>query len=64
MMFFFPPLSGLQEAQHYSDVGYIDRDQFGKIFDELDKDRIKEVALLLQLFIHQFILLLTPVSFV
>uniref|UniRef100_A0A671X6L3 Two pore channel protein 2 n=1 Tax=Sparus aurata TaxID=8175 RepID=A0A671X6L3_SPAAU len=31
-----------QEAQQYADVGYMDREQFRKIFDELDKDRIKE----------------------
>uniref|UniRef100_A0A671X6H9 Two pore channel protein 2 n=1 Tax=Sparus aurata TaxID=8175 RepID=A0A671X6H9_SPAAU len=30
------------EAQQYADVGYMDREQFRKIFDELDKDRIKE----------------------
>uniref|UniRef100_A0A7N8YDG5 Two pore segment channel 2 n=1 Tax=Mastacembelus armatus TaxID=205130 RepID=A0A7N8YDG5_9TELE len=31
-----------QEVQHYADVGYMDCEQFRKIFDELDKDRIKE----------------------
>ncbi|KAK2853396.1 hypothetical protein Q5P01_006057 [Channa striata] len=30
------------EAQQYADVGYMDREQFRKIFDQLDKDRIKE----------------------
>ncbi|KAG7455726.1 two pore calcium channel protein 2 [Solea senegalensis] len=30
------------EAQQYADVGYMSLDQFRKIFDELDKDRIKE----------------------
>lgn len=30
------------EAQHCIDVGFMDLGQFGKIFDELDKDRIKE----------------------
>ncbi|XP_049908560.1 two pore channel protein 2 [Epinephelus moara] len=30
------------EAQQYVDVGHMDREQFKKIFDELDKDRIKE----------------------
>lgn len=50
----------LQEAQRYADVGYMDREQFRKIFDELDKDRIKEVelctwALLLQTFIKNYI---------
>uniref|UniRef100_H3CLP0 Two pore segment channel 2 n=1 Tax=Tetraodon nigroviridis TaxID=99883 RepID=H3CLP0_TETNG len=30
------------EIQQYADVGYMDREQFNKIFDELDKDRIKE----------------------
>ncbi|GAA6230703.1 two pore calcium channel protein 2 [Lates japonicus] len=30
------------EAQQYADVGYMDREQFQKIFDELDKDCIKE----------------------
>ncbi|XP_039983218.1 two pore calcium channel protein 2 isoform X2 [Xiphias gladius] len=30
------------EAQQYADVGYMDREQFRKIFEELDKDRIKE----------------------
>ncbi|XP_070819926.1 two pore channel protein 2 [Chaetodon trifascialis] len=30
------------KAQQYADVGYMDREQFRKIFDELDKDRIKE----------------------
>lgn len=29
-------------AQQYADVGSMDREQFRKIFDELDKDRIKE----------------------
>ncbi|XP_047437665.1 two pore channel protein 2 [Mugil cephalus] len=29
-------------TRQYADVGYMDRDQFKKIFDELDKDRIKE----------------------
>ncbi|XP_034064300.1 two pore calcium channel protein 2 [Gymnodraco acuticeps] len=31
-----------KEVQQYADVGYMDREQFRKIFDELDKDRIKE----------------------
>ncbi|KAI4830340.1 hypothetical protein KUCAC02_001976 [Chaenocephalus aceratus] len=31
-----------KEAQQYADVGYMEREQFRKIFDELDKDRIKE----------------------
>ncbi|XP_044046194.1 two pore calcium channel protein 2 isoform X3 [Siniperca chuatsi] len=31
-----------KEARQYADVGYMDREQFRKIFDELDKDRIKE----------------------
>ncbi|XP_037608085.1 two pore calcium channel protein 2 [Sebastes umbrosus] len=31
-----------KEAGRYADVGYMDREQFRKIFDELDKDRIKE----------------------
>ncbi|XP_026149015.1 two pore channel protein 2 isoform X2 [Mastacembelus armatus] len=31
-----------KEVQHYADVGYMDCEQFRKIFDELDKDRIKE----------------------
>ncbi len=39
---------GLQEARRYADVGYMNREQFSKIFDELDKDRIKEVELGLQ----------------
>uniref|UniRef100_A0A665U8B3 Ion transport domain-containing protein n=1 Tax=Echeneis naucrates TaxID=173247 RepID=A0A665U8B3_ECHNA len=30
------------EAQKYADVGTMDRQQFQKIFEELDKDRIKE----------------------
>ncbi|XP_020510129.2 two pore channel protein 2 [Labrus bergylta] len=30
------------EAQQCADVGYMDREQFRKIFDELDKDRIEE----------------------
>uniref|UniRef100_UPI0037E99954 two pore channel protein 2 n=1 Tax=Semicossyphus pulcher TaxID=241346 RepID=UPI0037E99954 len=30
------------EVQQCADVGYMDREQFRKIFDELDKDRIKE----------------------
>ncbi|XP_071329017.1 two pore channel protein 2 isoform X1 [Trachinotus anak] len=30
------------EVQQYADVGYMDRGQFQKIFEELDKDRIKE----------------------
>ncbi|KAM8895028.1 two pore channel protein 2 isoform 2-T2 [Spinachia spinachia] len=30
------------EALKFTDVGYMDREQFRKIFDELDKDRIKE----------------------
>nr|XP_046241323.1 two pore channel protein 2 isoform X1 [Scatophagus argus] len=30
------------EARQYADVGYMDREQFRKIFDELDKDCIKE----------------------
>uniref|UniRef100_A0A8D3D3C1 Ion transport domain-containing protein n=1 Tax=Scophthalmus maximus TaxID=52904 RepID=A0A8D3D3C1_SCOMX len=30
------------EVQRYADVGHMDREQFRKIFDELDKDRIKE----------------------
>ncbi|XP_067350545.1 two pore channel protein 2 isoform X2 [Channa argus] len=30
------------EAQQYADVGYMDREQFRRIFDQLDKDRIKE----------------------
>ncbi|XP_078109956.1 two pore channel protein 2 isoform X1 [Sander vitreus] len=30
------------EAQQYADVGYMDRRQFTKIFDALDKDQIKE----------------------
>lgn len=29
-------------VQHYADTGSMDREQFRKIFDELDKDRIKE----------------------
>uniref|UniRef100_A0A669EBJ7 Two pore segment channel 2 n=1 Tax=Oreochromis niloticus TaxID=8128 RepID=A0A669EBJ7_ORENI len=32
----------LQVAQQYEDVGFMDREQFTKIFDELDKDCIKE----------------------
>uniref|UniRef100_H3CCM3 Two pore segment channel 2 n=1 Tax=Tetraodon nigroviridis TaxID=99883 RepID=H3CCM3_TETNG len=51
--FFAPVLQYLQnyftfnhnivnEIQQYADVGYMDREQFNKIFDELDKDRIKE----------------------
>uniref|UniRef100_A0AAQ4S4M0 Ion transport domain-containing protein n=1 Tax=Gasterosteus aculeatus aculeatus TaxID=481459 RepID=A0AAQ4S4M0_GASAC len=31
-----------QTAHKCADVGYMDREQFRKIFDELDKDRIKE----------------------
>ncbi|XP_068588098.1 two pore channel protein 2 [Cebidichthys violaceus] len=31
-----------KEAHKYADVGYLDREEFRKIFDELDKDRIKE----------------------
>ncbi|XP_054468206.1 two pore channel protein 2 [Anoplopoma fimbria] len=31
-----------KEAHKYADVGYMDREQFRKIFDELDKDCIKE----------------------
>uniref|UniRef100_A0A3Q3XCF6 Ion transport domain-containing protein n=1 Tax=Mola mola TaxID=94237 RepID=A0A3Q3XCF6_MOLML len=30
------------EAQQHANIGYMDREQFRKIFDELDKDRIKE----------------------
>ncbi|KAM7014880.1 two pore channel protein 2 [Tautogolabrus adspersus] len=30
------------EARQCADVGYMEREQFRKIFDELDKDRIKE----------------------
>ncbi|XP_060890989.1 two pore channel protein 2 isoform X2 [Labrus mixtus] len=30
------------EARQCADVGYMDREQFRKIFDELDKDRIEE----------------------
>ncbi|KAM9409779.1 two pore channel protein 2 [Pholidichthys leucotaenia] len=29
-------------ARQYADVGFMDRDQFTKIFDELDKDQIKQ----------------------
>ncbi|XP_061563786.1 two pore channel protein 2 [Cololabis saira] len=29
-------------VQRYEDVGFVDREQFRKIFDEVDKDRIKE----------------------
>ncbi|KAK9542513.1 hypothetical protein VZT92_000369 [Zoarces viviparus] len=32
----------IKEAHKYADVGNMDREQFKKIFDELDKDRIKE----------------------
>ncbi|XP_078141100.1 two pore channel protein 2 [Centroberyx gerrardi] len=32
----------IKEVQPYSAVGYMDRDDFRKLFDELDKDRIKE----------------------
>uniref|UniRef100_A0A665U8M6 Ion transport domain-containing protein n=1 Tax=Echeneis naucrates TaxID=173247 RepID=A0A665U8M6_ECHNA len=38
----FQVLSCLGEAQKYADVGTMDRQQFQKIFEELDKDRIKE----------------------
>ncbi|XP_037344376.2 two pore channel protein 2 [Pungitius pungitius] len=31
-----------KEVHKYADVGYMDREQFRKIFDELDKDCIKE----------------------
>ncbi|XP_068170527.1 two pore channel protein 2 isoform X1 [Antennarius striatus] len=30
------------EVQQHGEVGYMDRDQFKKIFDELDKDRVQE----------------------
>ncbi|XP_034437420.1 two pore calcium channel protein 2 isoform X1 [Hippoglossus hippoglossus] len=30
------------EAQQYAEAGHMDREQFRKIFDELDKDQIKE----------------------
>nr|XP_019935166.1 PREDICTED: two pore calcium channel protein 2 isoform X1 [Paralichthys olivaceus] len=30
------------EAQQYEEAGYMDREQFRKIFDELDRDQIKE----------------------
>ncbi|KAM3625821.1 uncharacterized protein V6R79_018104 [Siganus canaliculatus] len=30
------------EVRQYADVGFMDREQFKKIFDQLDKDRIKE----------------------
>ncbi|XP_023281313.1 two pore calcium channel protein 2 [Seriola lalandi dorsalis] len=30
------------EAQRFADLGFMDREQFRKIFEELDKDRIKE----------------------
>lgn len=46
--------SALQEAQQYADIGYMDREQFKKIFDELDKDCIKEVLLCLMA-AHQYI---------
>lgn len=49
-----PTPSELQEAQHCIDVGFMDLEQFGKIFDELDKDRIKEVALPPRQVIHFF----------
>ncbi|KAM4602402.1 two pore channel protein 2 [Polymixia lowei] len=32
----------VKEVQQYSAVGYIEREAFRKLFDELDKDRIKE----------------------
>uniref|UniRef100_A0A3B4XSY0 Two pore channel protein 2 n=1 Tax=Seriola lalandi dorsalis TaxID=1841481 RepID=A0A3B4XSY0_SERLL len=31
-----------REAQRFADLGFMDREQFRKIFEELDKDRIKE----------------------
>uniref|UniRef100_A0A3Q3LVU1 Two pore segment channel 2 n=1 Tax=Mastacembelus armatus TaxID=205130 RepID=A0A3Q3LVU1_9TELE len=34
--------AAITKVQHYADVGYMDCEQFRKIFDELDKDRIKE----------------------
>uniref|UniRef100_A0A3P9AZR2 Two pore channel protein 2 n=1 Tax=Maylandia zebra TaxID=106582 RepID=A0A3P9AZR2_9CICH len=37
-----PCILPLQVAQQYEDVGFMDREQFTKIFDELDKDCIKE----------------------
>uniref|UniRef100_A0A8P4KHF8 Two pore channel protein 2 n=1 Tax=Dicentrarchus labrax TaxID=13489 RepID=A0A8P4KHF8_DICLA len=40
-LFSFTPC-GLKEARQYADVGYMDREQFRKIFDQLDKDHIKE----------------------
>ncbi|TWW67002.1 Two pore calcium channel protein 2 [Takifugu flavidus] len=30
------------EVQQFADVGYLDREQFTKIFDHLDRDRVKE----------------------
>lgn len=36
-----------QEARRYAEVGYMDREQFRKMFDQLDKDCIKEVDLCL-----------------
>ncbi|KAF7645159.1 hypothetical protein LDENG_00208720, partial [Lucifuga dentata] len=32
----------ITEAQQYTTAGFMDREQFSKIFDELDKDRIRE----------------------
>ncbi|KAG7221793.1 hypothetical protein INR49_028867 [Caranx melampygus] len=31
-----------REAERFADIGFMDREQFKKIFEELDKDRIKE----------------------
>ncbi|TNM90521.1 hypothetical protein fugu_002810 [Takifugu bimaculatus] len=33
----------LLEVQQFADVGYLDREQFTKIFDHLDTDRVKEI---------------------